>query len=52
MKKIELIVFNWRKKILVNLGQYNYLWPKTTTYKTPMQALLGHINVQFTAGND
>ena len=52
MKKIELIVFNWRKKILGNLGQYIYLWPKTTACKTPMKALLGHINVQFIAGND
>ena len=52
MKKIEIIVFNLRKKELVKLGQDIYLGPKATACKTTMKALLGHLNVQFIAGND
>ena len=52
MKKIELIVFNLRKKELVKLGQDIYLGPKATACKTPMKAALGHIYVQFIAGYD
>ena len=51
MKKIKLIVFNWRKKELVNLGQDIYLGPKATSYKTPMEANLGHKLIQFIADN-
>ena len=51
MKQIELIVFNWRKKELVNLGQDIYLVPKATAYKTSMKANLGHRLVQFIAVN-
>ena len=51
MKYIELIVFNWRKKELVHLAQYIYLWPEATSYKTPMKAFLGHKIVQFIAVN-
>ena len=51
MKYIELIVFNWCKKELVNLVQDIYLVPKATAYKTPMKANLGHRLVQFIAVN-
>ena len=51
MKYIELIVFNWRKKELVILGQDIYLWPQATSYKTPMKANIGNKLVQFIADN-